>query len=237
MLPSDIKKHYSSMWFDDHEDGGKNLHEEELLKAQLNRLIRREVSCEYQKILNTTTAKYMADNIYNSINNQLTVIVYNFIDTLSHARTEMEVLKELAGDEKAYRSLTLSWFQNSPLRVALEKLAEKDVKLFITTDHGTIRVHNPSKVIADKQTTNNLRYKMGRNLSYESKDVLEIRDPEKVGLPRPNISSSYIFAKENKFFLYPNNYNKFNQMYTDTFQHGGISLEEIICPFVSLIPR
>ncbi len=237
MLPVEIKKHYPSMWLDDYEEGGKNMHEEPLLKAQLNRLIRREVSMEYQKILNVSAAKSMADNILNSINNQLTVVVYNFIDTLSHARTEMEVLKELAGDEKAYRSLTLSWFQNSPLRMALERLSERSIRLFITTDHGTIRVHSPSKVIADKQTTTNLRYKMGRNLNYENKDVLEIREPEKAGLPRPNLSSSYIFAKEEKFFLYPNNYNKFNQMYTDTFQHGGISLEEIICPFISLLPR
>ncbi len=237
MMPLDIKKHYSSLWIDDHEEGGKNMHEETLLKSQLNRLIRKEVSCEYQKILNFSSAKTMSDNILNSLNNNLTVIVYNFIDTLSHARTEMEVLKELAGDEKAYRSLTLSWFENSPLKSALEKLTDRKIKLFITTDHGTIRVHTPSKVLADKLTTTNLRYKMGRNLNFESRDVLELRDPEKVGLPKTNLSSSYIFAKEDKFFLYPNNYNKFNQLYTDTFQHGGISLEEMICPFVSLIPR
>lgn len=237
MTPADIKKHYKSLWLDDHEEGGKNNHEKELLGSQLNRLVRREVSYDYLKITNTSAARSMSDSIYNYLKNDLTVIVYNFIDMLSHARTEMEVLKELAGDEKAYRSLTISWFNNSPLKVALEKLRDKKVKVFITTDHGTMRVLRPSKVIGDKNTTTNLRYKMGRNLNYDKKDVLDIRTPERVGLPKTNISSSYIFALEDKFFLYPNNYNHYNNMYMDTFQHGGISLEEIICPFVRLSPR
>ncbi len=234
LTPADIKKHYRNLWLDDHEEGGKNMHEEELLKSQLNRLLRREVQSDYLKIVNVNAARQMSDNILNYQKNDLTVVVYNFIDMLSHARTEMEVLKELAGDEKAYRSLTRSWFMHSPLRTALQKLKEKKAKIFITTDHGTIRVHSPSKVIGDKDTTTNLRYKMGRNLNYDKKDVLEIRDPHKVGLPKSNISSTYIFAKEDKFFLYPNNYNHYNKLYQNTFQHGGISLEEVICPFVEL---
>lgn len=237
MLPSDIKKYYGSMWVDDHEEGGKNLKEDELLKTQLNRLLRHPVQMEYIKVTNVNSAKQMSDQILNYLNNDMTVIVYNFIDMLSHARTEMEVLKELAGDEKAYRSLTLSWFENSPLRAAMKKLSEHKARIFITTDHGTIRVHNPSKVVGDKQTTTNLRYKMGRNLKYERKDVLEIRNPEDAGLPRTNLSSAYIFAKEDKFFLYPNNYNKYNNLYTNTFQHGGISLEEMICPFIKMTSK
>ncbi len=234
MLPADIKKHYSSLWFDDHEEGGKNNHEHELIKSQMDRLIRKPMSVDYTKVTTVSKAKNLNDNILNYLKNDLTVVVYNFIDMLSHARTEMEVLKELAGDEKAYRSLTLSWFENSPLKYALEKLSEKDVKVFITTDHGTIRVHRPSKIIGDKQTTTNLRYKSGRNLNYERKDVFEIRDPKEVGLPSVNISTSYVFAKEDKFFLYPNNYNHYNNLYMNTFQHGGISLEEMICPFIRL---
>lgn len=237
MTPNDIKKNHASRWLDDNEDGGKNNHEAEFLKSQLNRLMRDPVNMDYMKVTNVQKAKQMSDNILNSLNNDLTVVVYNFIDMLSHARTEMEVLKELAGDEKAYRSLTLSWFDNSPLKTALEKLAEKKVQIFITTDHGTIRVHKPTKIIGDRQTTTNLRYKSGKNLKYERKEVFEIKDPAKVGLPSPNLSTTYVFAKEERFFLYPNNYNKFNNLYMDTFQHGGISLEEVICPFVKLRPR
>jgi len=159
---------------------------------------------------------------------------YNFIDMLSHARTEMEVLKELAGDETAYRSLTKSWFLHSPLWSALKKLAERDIKLIITTDHGTIRVGQPSKVVGDKNTTTNLRYKSGRSLQYQKKDVLEVRNPDEAMLPKANISSSYIFALEDKYFLYPNNYNHYNNYFRNTFQHGGISLEEMICPVITL---
>ena len=146
----------------------------------------------------------------------------------------MEVLKELASDEKAYRSLTRSWFRNSPLWSALQKLAEHDINLVVSTDHGTIRVNQPSKVIGDRETTTNLRYKVGRNLQYQRKDVLEVRDPAKAGLPRPNVSSTFIFAKEDIFFLYPNNYNYYNNYYKNTFQHGGISLEEMICPVITM---
>lgn len=237
MMPAEIEKHYKDKWLNDNEQGGKNMNEKFFLEQQVKRLVRRDLKISYTKITNVANAKRMNDDILNMMNNDLNVIVYNFIDMLSHARTEMEVLKELAGDEKAYRSLTRSWFLNSPLWTAIQKLSEKDIKLFVTTDHGTIRVNSPSKVIGDRETTPNLRYKMGRNLQYNKKDVLEIRDPKKFGLPAPNISSSYIFAIEDKFFLYPNNYNHFQRYYKDTFQHGGISLEEMICPIMTLSSR
>ena len=211
--------------------------EKELFQEQLKRLVKRDLKSDYTKVTNVAKAKSLNDNILNYCNNDITAIVYNFIDMLSHSRTEMEVLKELAGDEKAYRSLTRSWFLNSPLWSSLQKLAEKDIQLFITTDHGTIRVGQPSRVIGDRETTTNLRYKVGKNIQYDRKDVLAIRDPHTVGLPKPNVSSTFIFAKEDHFFLYPNNYNFYNNMYTDTFQHGGISLEEVICPFIRLSPR
>lgn len=234
LTPREIQEYYPDKWLNDNEKGGKNMHEEFLMQAQLDRLVKRDMKMQYFKILNTSHAKNLNDNILNALNNDLTVIVYNFIDTLSHARTEMEVLKELAGDEKAYRSLTRSWFLNSPLWSSLQKLSENKVKLFITTDHGTIRVNSPSKILADRETTTNLRYKVGKNLNYKDSDVLVIDDPHKCGLPKPNLSSKFVFAKEDKFFLYPNNYNKFQNMFKDTFQHGGISLEELICPFISL---
>jgi CheY-like chemotaxis protein len=237
LMPADIEKYYPDMWLNDNERGGKNQYEHQLLSEQLRRLIRRPIKHDYIKVTNVSVAKEMQDNILNYLQNDLSVIVYNFIDMMSHARTEMEVLKELAGDEKAYRSLTRSWFKNSPLWAALQRAAERDVKVIITTDHGTIRVNSPSKVVGDRETTTNLRYKVGRNLQYEKKDVLAVKDPAKAGLPRPNVSSTFIFAKEDKFFLYPNNYNHYYNYYKDTFQHGGISLEEIICPIIELTPR
>ncbi|MBK8653997.1 MAG: PglZ domain-containing protein [Haliscomenobacter sp.] len=234
MMPSDIDRAHPDWWRNDNEEGGKNLYEDQLFSELVRRTFRKELKFEYLKITSVSNARLMQDNILNYLKNDLTIIVYNFIDMLSHARTEMEVLKELAGDEKAYRSLTRSWFENSPLWGALQRLAEREVQLFITTDHGTIRVNTPSKVVGDRETTTNLRYKVGRNLQYEKKDVLEVRDPLQAKLPRPNVSSSYIFAKEDVFFLYPNNYNYYNNYYKNTFQHGGISLEEMICPFIRL---
>ena len=237
LMPVDIAKRFPDWWKNDNEEGGKNLHEDVLFGELLKRAFRKEIKSEYVKVTSGTQARQIQDNIFNYLRNDITVIVYNFIDMMSHARTEMEVLKELAGDEKAYRSLTRSWFLNSPLWAALQRAAERKIQLIITTDHGTIRVNTPSKVVGDRETTTNLRYKVGRNLQYDKRDVLEIRDPEKAGLPRPNVSSAFIFAREDRFFLYPNNYNHYNNYYRNTFQHGGISLEEIICPVVRLTSK
>ena len=234
MMPSEMANKFPKLWKNDTDEGGKNNHEKDFLEAQLKKTVHQEIKFDYIKVTNVAKGKVLLDNILNYMQNDLTVIVYNFIDMLSHARTEMEVLKELAGDERAYRSLTKSWFENSMLWQALQKIAEKKVQLFITTDHGTIRVNTPSKVVGDRDTTTNLRYKVGKNLQYEKKDVLEIKKPEATGLPRPNVSSTFIFAKEDIFFLYPNRYNHFFNYYKNTFQHGGISLEEIICPIVKL---
>ncbi|MBX2814386.1 MAG: PglZ domain-containing protein [Saprospiraceae bacterium] len=234
LLPSDIEKYYPNYWKNDNDEGGKNLFEKELLLAQIDRLVKDPIKVDYVKVTNFAKGTQLEDQMLNYLNNDLTVIVYNFIDMLSHARTEMEVLKELAKDEKAYRSLTNSWFLNSPLWSGLQRIADKDVTLVVTTDHGTIRVKQPSKVVGDRETTTNLRYKMGKNLRYERQDVLEIRDPSKAGLPAPNMSSSYIFAKEDIYFLYPNNYSHYNNYFRNTFQHGGISLEEMICPVAVL---
>jgi CheY-like chemotaxis protein len=234
LMPSEIEEYYPDWWKNDNEKGGKNLHEHDLLREQIKRTFHKPPRFDYVKVTSTHQANQLRDNIHNYLNNDLTVIVYNFIDMLSHARTEMEVLKQLAGDERAYRSLTKSWFLHSPLWDALKEIAGKGVRLIVTTDHGTIRVKQPSRVVGDRETTTNLRYKVGKNLQYNRRDVLAIRNPKEALLPRPNVSSKFIFAKEDKFFLYPNNYNYYNNYYKNTFQHGGISLEEVICPIVKL---
>ena len=210
------------------------MYEEEFFRAQLKRLGKADLKFSYTKITNNHDGQKLVDNMHNFLDNDLNVIVYNFIDMLSHARTEMEVLKELAGDETSYRSITQSWFEHSPLHQALKKIADKKMTLIVATDHGTTRVKTPAKVIGDKQTTANLRYKHGRNLNYEAKDVLAFRDPREAGLPVPNVNSTFIFAKGDLFLCYPNNYNHFVNYYRNTFQHGGISLEEMIVPVIRM---
>ena len=237
MLPIDIAKQYPNEWKNDDEEGGKNLYEDVFLAGNLKKQKLDNLKWQYLKITNNDDGKLMEDNIHNYLKNDLTVIVYNFVDMLSHARTEMEVLKELAGDEISYRSLTVSWFEHSPLYRALRKIAEKGIQVIITTDHGTVRVKQPSKCVGDRHTTTNLRYKHGRNLQYEDRDVLAFRDPKQAGLPTPNVSSTFIFAKEDVFLCYPNNYNHYVNYYRNTFQHGGISLEEMVVPVIRLVSK
>jgi CheY-like chemotaxis protein len=234
LLPMDIEKMYPQQWKNDDEEGGKNLHEEEFIRQQLKRLKRDDLRFSYTKIVNNQAGQDLVNNMHNLLGNDLNVIVYNFVDMLSHARTEMEVLKELAGDETSYRSVTKSWFEHSPLHQALKKIADKKINIVLATDHGSVRVRTPAKVIGDEQTTTNLRYKHGRNLNYEAKEVLAFRDPKEAGLPVPTVNSSYIFAKEDLFLCYPNNYNYYANYYRNTFQHGGISLEEMIIPVIKM---
>jgi len=233
LTPLDMKKRYPDWWKNDTDEGGKNLFEEAFFETQLQRL-GLDLHWEYHKISSLKQGKLLAQNFNAQKNNDLTVIVYNFVDMLSHSKTEMEVIKELANNDKAYRSLTLSWFKNSPLLHIIQKSQALGMKLIITTDHGTINVKQPSKVIGDRDTSLNLRYKTGRSLSYNEKEVLAAKEPAKVHLPSITMSSSYIFAKNDLFFAYPNNYNHYVSYYRNTYQHGGISLEEMIIPFVVL---
>lgn len=236
LMPGEIKKLHPNLWKDDQDEGGKNMHEEELLQHQLKRL-GKNVKVSYNKITKLDAGRKLADNISNLMHNDLNVIVYNFVDMLSHARTDMEVIKELADDASAYRSLTKSWFDHSPLLNILENIANLGGKVIITTDHGTVQVTDPIKVVGDKNTSTNLRYKQGRNLNYNDKEVFAITKPEEGFLPKSNMSSSYIFAKERAYFVYPNNYNHFMHFYKDTFQHGGISLQEMLIPYIVMSPR
>ncbi|MDD3877877.1 MAG: bifunctional response regulator/alkaline phosphatase family protein [Bacteroidales bacterium] len=233
MLPAEIEKKYPQYWNNEGDEGTKNQYESQLLDEQLKRF-GKKISYSYNKILNLNAGKKFLDNISNLHNNELNVLVYNFIDMLSHARTDMEVIRELAEDESAYRSLTVSWFEHSPLFEILKHIASRKMNVIITTDHGSVRVTNPSRLLGDKDISTNLRYKQGKALQYEKKDVFEIKDPAKIFLPRPNVSTSYVFAKEAKYFVYPNNYNYYVNFYKNTFQHGGLSMEEIMVPFLYL---
>ena len=234
MMPLEIEKKFPDLWKNDEEEGGKNLYEEDFLASFIGRMQKKNIKFSYTKVVNNQDAQQLVNNIHNLLNNDLNIIVYNFVDMLSHARTEMEVLKELAGDEIGYRSITRSWFEHSPLKQALKKIADKKISLVLATDHGSVQVHTPYKIIGDKQTTTNLRYKHGRNLNYNPKEVLAFKNPKEEGLPSPSVNSSFVFAREDGFLCYPNNYNYYVNYYKNTFQHGGISMEEMIIPVIRM---
>ena len=236
LMPSEIEKVFPQLWEDDDNEGHKNQHEEELLRRQMERFGRKE-SVYFEKVSGIKKDRWVTDNLKSIQENDLSVMVVNFVDMISHARTEMDMIRELANNEKAYRSLTLSWFKNSSLLDLLKSLSENNIRVVVTTDHGAIRVDNAVKIIGDRETNTNLRYKLGKNLNYKSKHVYEVRDPRRIFLPSRNVSTSYVFAQGSDFFAYPNNYNYYANYYKDTFQHGGISMEELIIPVVTLEPK
>ncbi|MBI0401829.1 T9SS response regulator signal transducer PorX [Cyclobacterium marinum] len=236
MMPLEMAKSHPDLWEGEDTDEGKNNHEEEFLNVNLkkNRL---SIRSSYNKIIQTNQGKAVLDQFPNLMKNELNVLVYNFVDMMSHARTDMKMIRELAPDESAYRSLTTSWFLHSSLFELFKKISAAGAEVIVTTDHGTKRVNKPYKIIGDRNVTTNLRYKQGKNLNFESGKVFEVDKPDEARLPRLNISSSYVFAVEDYFFAYPNNYNYYVNYYRDTFQHGGVSLEEMIIPIVHLQPK
>ncbi|MDD5184335.1 MAG: bifunctional response regulator/alkaline phosphatase family protein [Paludibacter sp.] len=236
LLPLQIQQMFPDLWIEEEDEEGKNIFENDLLQTQFKRY-RKNYTYSYHKVSDSASCERLIGQLPRIDGNQLNVCVLNFIDMLSHARTESKMMRELANDEQAYRSLTLSWFKHSATYELFKEIAHRGYKVIVTTDHGTIQVNNAIKVIGDKHTNVNLRYKVGKNLSYNKKEVFEVTQPEKIGLPSPNVSSAYIFATNDDFFAYPNNYNYYAGYYKNTFQHGGISLEEMLIPLVVMQPK
>ena len=233
LMPDQIARMFPDLWVDEDEDEGKNLNEAPLIQTQLERYRRRN-TFSYHKVNNSQDADRLMQQLNQLKKNDLNVVVFNFIDMLSHARTESRMVRELANNESAYRSITLSWFRHSVIADFFRQIAQTDYKVIVTTDHGSIRCTKPVKIVGDRNTNTNLRYKLGKNLSFSDKDLFVIREPQKAQLPSPNLSTSYVFATGDAFFAYPNNYNYYVSYYRDTFQHGGISMEEMIIPIVTM---
>lgn len=236
LTPLAIEKIMPNLWVNDTEDGGKNKYEEEFLRRQFQ-TYGKKYKLSFDKLIRPEHGKKLHDNLSKVYNADLSVIIYNFLDILSHARTDSDIIRELAEDESAFRSLTGSWFEHSDLWMILKALSEKGHTVIITSDHGTVHVTNPVKIVGDKETSVNLRYKMGKSLNYNPRDVFEITQPELAALPKTNITSRYVFACNNDFLCYPNNYNHFVRYYKNTFQHGGVSMEEMIVPYITLTPK
>ncbi len=236
LMPLAIDRLMPDRWLNDNEEGGKNMYEEEFLRRQMASY-HRNLKISFDKLVRPEAGRKLIDNIQHVYDADFSVIVYNFLDILSHARTETEIIRDLTIDEAAFRSLTHSWFEHSELLVILRMLAQKGHTVIITTDHGTVRVDNPVKIVGDRETSPNLRYKTGRNLNYNAREVFVINKPEEAQLPKGNLTSTYVFASNHDFFVYPTNTNQFVRYYKDTFQHGGISMEEMIVPFIVLKPR
>ena len=233
-MPGDIKKELPQYWKEDSEDGSKNQFEQELFQHQLNALGLGGKQLKYHKVVNLRSANKFIDSIHENKEADVVTLVYNFVDTLSHARTDVEVVKELASNDSAYRRLTTTWFDSSPLRKAMQWAAKQGFTVVITTDHGTVNVNRASKVIGTRDLTTNLRFKTGNGMSYQNKHSLVVKNPDSIGLPKNHIADQYIFALNDLFYVYPNRFNHFVQYYRNTYQHGGVSLEELIIPYAVL---
>ncbi|GAB4339475.1 MAG: response regulator [Calditrichia bacterium] len=239
LFPIEIEKRYPELWAQGEDDDySRNRYEDKLIYDQL-RISGIKFSSEpkYSKILNSEDARNLEKNLHSYLSAPFLSMVVNFVDILAHSRSDLPILKEIAPDEASYRSLTKSWFEHSPVYSIFKQLAEEGVTVVLTSDHGSVRSMRGAKVIGDREASTNLRYKFGRNLKVDAKHAIFVKNPKDYKLPVRNFNINYIIAKEDYYFVYPTNYHKYMAYYRDSFQHGGISMEEMILPLVTLQPK
>jgi CheY-like chemotaxis protein len=241
LFPVEIEKYYPELWTTGKEEDERsmNKYEKELLQQLIERRrIKLRNELKYIKIIDPDVGRNFEQNIHSFQNNHLTAVVVNFLDMIAHGRSDSDLLKEIAPDEAAYRSLTNSWFMHSSLFSTLKSIAKfRNARIIITTDHGSIRALRGAKVLGDREASTNLRFKYGRNLKVDEKNAVYIKNPLEYKLPKRGVTISYIISKEDYYFVYPTDYHKYLTYYKDTFQHGGISMEEMILPVIILEPK
>lgn len=238
LLPIDIAKNFPNYWVESSDlDNSRNRNEHQLLEAHIEDLGYNLEKSRYVKIFNVDEGNYVLRKIKTWGNENLIVLVYNFLDLLAHHRSKSQILKETIPDEEALRAFTKHWFLHSTFYEALKQIQKQNATLIITTDHGSIRVNRANQLTGDKSTTTTVRYKQGNNLSCNTKNSLLIKEPEEYGLPKRSIIDNYVFAKEDYYFVYPNLFHQYMKLYNGTFQHGGISMEEMILPLAVCKPK
>ena len=240
LFPGEMQEQLGELWAnaEDKDDVSLNRHELELLQEQLQRLdISLKPEPKYAKILDVQEAQNLARKIHEYGAVPLSAIVLNFVDILAHSRSSSSIIKEMIPNESAFRSTTHSWFEHSHIFKALRTLAEMGNTIVMTSDHGSIRGKRGTKVIGDRRTSTSLRYKYGENLKANEKHAMFIKDPREYKLPARGVTTNYIIAKEDYYFVYPTNYHYYLKHYMDSFQHGGISLEEVVLPVITLEPK
>lgn len=234
LYPNEIERYYPGLWeTSDDNESSLNRFEGELLELQMRRM-KYKFTPKYEKVLQADEGRRVAERIINYTQTPLSAFVFNFVDTLVHTRSDSEVLKEIAPDVSAFRALAKTWFAHSSLLDIFKTLANQDVTIVVTTDHGSVRALRDTRVLGDRDTSTSLRYKYGRNLKCDKNAAIMIDNPQDYKLPRGGVTTNYIFAKEDYYFVYPTNYHRYQNKYRDTFQHGGASLEEMILPVVTM---
>ena len=239
LYPSEIEKYYPQLWQGDDDENSMNKFEKELLQLFFDRKrIKLKNDLKYIKIIDPEVGRNFEQNILSYQNTHLTAVVVNFLDMIAHGRSDSDILKEIAPDESAYRSLTNSWFTHSSLLSTFKSLSSlKKTRIIVTTDHGSIRALRGAKVLGDREASSNLRFKYGRNLKVDDKHAVYIKNAVDYKLPKRGVTINYIIAKEDYYFVYPTEYHKYLTHYKDTFQHGGISLDEILLPVITMEPK